>query len=408
MLAQRTRFLSFMPPQSSSVAKAGYAFDGIRAQIRDLHTETIANLALRARELGDVVALWYGEGDVVTPAFIRDAAKAALDEGLTFYIPDMRGYGPLTEALSDYQTRLHGQPFPVSRTTVTPGGMQALYMALELIVDVGTNVVYVAPQWPNIHNAVHLIGGEPRPVTLDFDGSWWLDLDRLFAACDARTRAIFLSTPSNPTGWTASRDEMDALIAFSRRTGIWIISDEVYGRLYFDGTVAPSILQVADDGDRALAVNSFSKAWAMTGWRIGWLTHPSGIADQLGAMTQYINSGTAGPIQAAATAAIRQGEPLIAEIRQRISTGLDIAYQRLPAMPGIVLPERPRGGMYVFFGFEGEDARHACTRILETARVGLAPGDLFGTTSKAFVRMCVCRDAGQIAMAVDRMLAIGN
>jgi aspartate aminotransferase len=396
-----------MPPQSLPVAKTRYAFEGIRAQIRDLHTENIASLAMRARELGDVIALWYGEGDVATPAFVCDAAKAALDEGLTFYIPDMRGYGPLIEALSEYQSRLHGRHIPISRTTVTPGGMQALYMALELLVDAGTNVVYVAPQWPNIHNAIHLIGGEPRPFALDFNGEWRLDLDRLFATCDARTRAIFLSTPSNPTGWTAKREEMSVLLEFSRRTGIWIISDEVYGRLCFDGNVAPSILQVAEDGDRVLSINSFSKAWAMTGWRIGWLTHPSGIADQLGAMTQYMNSGTAGPIQAGATAAIRQGEPLVEEIKQRISTGLDIVYQKLPSMPGIVLPKRPRGGMYVFFAFEGEgNAQRACGRILEKARVGLAPGHLFGDVAKAFVRMCVCREAGQISTAVDRMLDI--
>ncbi|RWB52428.1 MAG: aminotransferase class I/II-fold pyridoxal phosphate-dependent enzyme [Mesorhizobium sp.] len=401
--------MSFMLPQSSSAASARYAFEGVRAQIRDLHTENIANLALRARELGDVIALWYGEGDMVTPAFIRDAAKAAFDEGLTFYVPDMRGFGPLNDALSEYQTRIHDRPIPIARTTVTPGGMQALYLALELLVDTGTNVVYVAPQWPNIHNAIHLIGGEPRPFSLDFKGDWQLDLDRLFAACDARTRAIFLSTPSNPTGWTASREEMQALLEFSRRTGIWIISDEVYGRLYFDGDVAPSILQIAEDGDRVLSVNSFSKAWAMTGWRIGWLTHPSGVADQLGAMTQYVNSGTAAPIQAGAVAAIRQGEPLVEEIRQRITTGLDLAYDRLARIPGIVLPARPRGGMYAFFALEGEsDARRACARILETTRVGLAPGHLFGNSAAAFLRMCVCRDSGQIETALDRMVAAMN
>jgi aspartate aminotransferase len=398
-----------MPPQSSSVAKARYAFDGIRAQIRDLHTDTIANLALRARELGDVIALWYGEGDMVTPAFIRDAAKAALDEGLTFYIPNMRGHGPLNEALSDYQTRMHGQHIPIARTTVTPGGMQALYFALELLVDTGTNVVYIAPQWQNIHNAIHLIGGEPRPFALDFDGDWRLDLDRLFAACDARTRAIFLSTPANPTGWTATREELSALLEFSRRTGIWIISDEVYGRLYFDADVAPSVLQVAEDGDRVLSVNSFSKAWAMTGWRIGWLTHPSGVADQLGAMTQFANSGTSGPVQAGAVAAIRQGEPLVQEIRQRIKTGLDLAYDRLARIPGIVLPKKPRGGMYAFFALEGEnDASRVCADILEKAHVGLAPGHLFGQSGKAFIRMCVCRDRQQIATALDRMLDTMN
>jgi aspartate/methionine/tyrosine aminotransferase len=398
-----------MPPQSASQAKARYAFDGIRAQIRDLHTETIASLALRASQLGDVIALWYGEGDVVTPAFIRDAAKAAFDDGLTFYIPNMRGHGPLIEALSAYQERLHGQPFPTARTTVTPSGMQALYMALELLVDVGTNVVYVAPQWPNIHNAIHLIGGEPRPFSLDFTDDWKLDLDRLFATCDARTRAIFLSTPSNPTGWTATRAEMEALLEFSRRTGIWIISDEVYARLYFDGEVAPSILQVAEDGDRVLSVNSFSKAWAMTGWRVGWLTHPSGVADQLGAMTQYINSGTSGPIQAGAAAAIVHGEPLVHEIRERIRTGLDLAYDRLEKMPGIILPKKPRGGMYAFFALEGEaDARRACANILEQARVGLAPGHLFGSSSGAFMRMCVCRDSAQISAALERMAAMMN
>lgn len=396
-----------MPPQSSSQAKSRYAFDGIRAQIRDLHTENIANLAQRASQLGDVIPLWYGEGDVVTPAFIRDAAKAAFDDGLTFYIPNMRGYGPLIEALAHYQTRLHGQQIPIARTTVTPSGMQALYMALELLVDVGTNVVYVAPQWPNIHNAIHLIGGEPRPFSLDFTDDWKLDLDRLFASCDARTRAIFLSTPANPTGWTATRAEMEALLEFSRRTGIWIISDEVYARLYFDGEVAPSILQVAEDGDRVLSVNSFSKAWAMTGWRVGWLTHPSGVADQLGAMTQYINSGTSGPIQAGAAAAIRHGEPLVHEIRERIRTGLDLAYDRLAKMPGIVLPRKPRGGMYAFFAIEGEaDARRACANILEQARVGLAPGHLFGHSSSAFLRMCVCRDSAQISAALERMAAM--
>ncbi|RJT42739.1 aminotransferase class I/II-fold pyridoxal phosphate-dependent enzyme [Mesorhizobium waimense] len=398
-----------MLPQSSSLASARYAFDGVRAQIRDLHTENIANLAVRARELGDVIALWYGEGDMATPVFIRDAAKAAFDEGLTFYVPNMRGHAPLNEALSEYQTRIHGRPIPISRTTVTPGGMQALFLALDLLVDTGTNVVYVAPQWPNIHNAIHLIGGEPRPFSLDFKGDWQLDLERLFATCDARTRAIFLSTPSNPTGWTASREEMQALLDFSRRTGIWIISDEVYGRLYFDGDVAPSILQIAEDGDRVLSVNSFSKAWAMTGWRVGWLTHASGVADQLGAMTQYVNSGTAAPIQAGAVAAIRQGEPLVEEIRQRIKTGLDLAYGRLAEIPGIVLPKKPRGGMYAFFAMEGEsDARRVCAKILETAHVGLAPGHLFGNSSTAFLRMCVCRDRDQIATALERMVAAMN
>lgn len=398
--------MSLMPTDLSTDAlKKRHAFDGIRAQIRDLHTENIAVLAARARELGGVIPLWFGEGDIVTPPFIRDAAKAALDDGQTFYIPNMRGSAPLIEALSAYQSALHGRDIPIERATIAPGGMQALYLALSLLVDVGTNVVYVAPQWPNIHNAIHLVGGEPRAVPLGFDTDWRLDLDRLFAACDARTRAIFLSTPSNPTGWTASRAEMQALLDFSRRTGIWIISDEVYNRLYFEGPSAPSILEIAEDGDRVLAVNSFSKAWAMTGWRLGWLTHPTGVADQLAAMTQYANSGTPGFVQAAGATALREGEPLVAEIVGRIRAGLDLTYDRLAEIPGIILPEKPRGGMYAFFALDGQsDSREACAMILEKSRVGLAPGYLFGASSGAFLRMCVCRDIAQISTALDRMV----
>lgn len=397
-----------LPPPRIRLANdlASDPFLGIRPQIQDLRTENIAAMAVRARELGDVIPLWYGEGDMVTPAFIREAAKASFDAGNTFYIPNMRGMASLNDALAAYQSRVHGRPIGIERSTIAPGGMQALYLALSLLVDVGTNVVYVDPQWPNIHNAIHMLGGEPRPVSLDFDTDFRLDLDKLFARCDARTRAIFLSTPSNPTGWTASRAEMEALLDFSRRTGIWIISDEVYGRLYFEGDVAPSILQIADEGDRALSVNSFSKAWAMTGWRVGWLSHPAGVAKELAAMTQYMNSGTAGPIQAGAAAALTQGEPLVAEIRARVKAGLDVAYDRLAGIPGIILPDKPRGGMYAFFAFEGEpDSRAVCARILESARVGLAPGQLFGDASRAFLRMCVFRETAQIETALDRMVA---
>lgn len=383
---------------------ADYALQGIRPQIQDMVTENIAVLAVKAKALEGVIPLWYGEGDMVTPQFIRDAAKASLDEGNTFYVPDMRGLGSLTEALSLYQTRLHGREIAVNRSTVTPGGMQSVYLAMQLLVDVGSNVVYVEPQWPNIHNAIHLVGGEPRPVALKFDGAWRLDLDAVFDRCDARTRAIFLSTPSNPLGWTASEEELQALLDFSRRTGIWIICDEVYGRLYFKGDVAPSILRLADDGDRVISVNSFSKAWAMTGWRVGWMTHPSGIADQLGAMTQYVNSGTSAFVQAGANVALRQGEQLVSEIRDRARTGLDIAYDALSKVPAFKLPPKPDGGMYVFFSVEGEaDSGAACARILDKARVGLAPGYLFGEASRSFLRMCVLRDAKQISTAVERM-----
>lgn len=383
-----------------------FAFRGVRAQIRDLKTENIAALAVRAKALEGVVPLWYGEGDVVTPAFVREAAKAAMDAGKTFYEPDMRGTAGLVAALSDYQSRLYGRPIGTDRSTVTPGGMQAVHLALSLVAEPGTNVVYVEPQWPNIAAAIHLAGAEPRPVPLAFDTDWRLDLDRLFAACDARTRAIMFSSPSNPCGFTVTRDEMRALLDFSRRTGIWIISDEVYGRLWFDADAAPSILEIAEPDDRAMAIQSFSKAWAMTGWRIGWLVHPASVSRQVSAMTQYVNSGVSPFVQAGAEAAIRDGEPFVAEVKARISRGLDIAYDKLGRLNSVELPDKPKGGMYAFFRLKNEpDAEAACLRILEEARVGLAPGHLFGAVGRPYLRMCVFRDPAVVETAVDRIAA---
>ena len=377
----------------------------IRPLISDLPTENIAELAVRAQQLGDVIPLWYGEGDLVTPEFVRDAAKQALDEGRTFYIPNMRGLPALSEALADYQSALHGVPIAVERSTVTPGGMQALLLALELIVDLGQNVVYVEPQWPNIHNLIHLSGGEPRPVPLAVvNGDWKLDLDRIKAACDARTRAIVFSTPANPTGWVASREDLEALLAFGRERGIWIISDEVYGRLYFEGRVAPSILQIADPEDLVLSINSFSKAWAMTGWRVGWLTHPASVAPELAAMTQYMNSGSSGILQAGALAALTQGEDLVEQMRERCRNGIDLAYETLSGLADVQLPAKPKGGMYTFFSLASEpDSGAACRRILDTTRVGLAPGYLFGDSSRSHLRMCICRNPIQLQAALNRM-----
>ncbi|GGK21715.1 pyridoxal phosphate-dependent aminotransferase [Salinarimonas ramus] len=400
---------------SDTGAPAGYprnlprppAAERVRPLIRDLSTENIAELAVRAREIGDVIPLWYGEGDLVTPAFIRDAAKAAFDAGQTFYVPDMRGAPALTQALAAYQTRLHGRPIARERSTVTPGGMQALALALQLVLDPGRNVVYLEPQWPNIANLIHLSGGEGRAVPLAFrDGDWRLDMDAVIAACDARTTAIVFSTPANPTGWTASREDLAALLAFGRERGIWIVSDEVYNRLYWDGPSAPSILEIAEDEDLVLSINSFSKAWAMTGWRVGWLVHPLSVAPQLAAMTQYMNSGIAATIQAGATVAIEQGEELVATMRERCREGVDLAYAALSQVPDVRLPTKPRGGMYVFFSLASEpDSAIACRRILEEAHVGLAPGWFFGAPARPYLRMCVARDPVQLESALDRMVA---
>lgn len=380
----------------------------LRPQVQDLVSENIASLAAEAGPLDGMIPLWYGEGDLPTPTFVRDAAKQALDAGRTFYVPDMRGNAELVAALSAYQTRLYSQHIGTDRTTVQPGGMQAMLAALGLVCDLGTNVVYVEPQWPNSHHCIHLLGGEPRPVPLRLnDAGWRLDLDRVFARCDARTRAILFSSPANPTGWTATRAELQTLLDFSRDRGIWIIADEVYARLFWAADAAPSMLEIAGPEDLVLCVNSFSKAWAMTGFRIGWLTHPASVSARVSALTQYMNSGSPDFIQVAAAAALNGGEAFAATMRDRCHAGLTLAYERLGQSPLFRLPPMPEGGMYAFFRVDGwPDSRAACVDVLRRARVGLAPGALFGETASAHLRMCVARDPQQLSTALDRLAAL--
>ena len=383
------------------------ALPKVRSNLVDLETENIAALATRAAGIEDLIQLWYGEGDLVTPEPIRAAAQDSLARGETFYVPQMAGRPDLVSALTTYQNRLHRIEIDDTRSTVTPGGMQAVHLAFSLMLEAGTNAVYVEPQWPNIRHAIQLAGAEARPVALELkDDTWTLDLDRLFDRCDARTRAIILSTPSNPCGWTASHELFEQLLAFSRKTGIWIISDEVYSRLTESEKAAPSLLQVAEPEDLALCINGFSKGWAMTGWRIGWLNHPTSVAPVVLAMTQYINSGTAPFVQAGAVAALEQGEPYVAEVRDRIRNGMDTAYKVLGNSNRLKLPKKPLGGMYVFFSVADQpDAQALCADLVSSAHVGLAPGGMFGAAFKDHVRMCVAREPEQIEIACQRIVS---
>ncbi|MEO1104767.1 MAG: aminotransferase class I/II-fold pyridoxal phosphate-dependent enzyme, partial [Pseudomonadota bacterium] len=365
----------------------------------------IADLATKANALCGVIRLWYGEGDVVTPDFIKAAAANALTEGRTFYEPDMRGAAALREALATYQSTLHGREIGEDRSAVQPGGMQTLHVAMMLVCDPGQSVVVVEPQWPNIRHVVTLAGGRAVSVPLDMTDRPTLDLDRLFDACDTDTAAICFSTPANPTGWSASREELTAILEFARARGIWVISDEVYNRLWFGNERgAPSLVALAEPEDKVLTVNSFSKAWAMTGWRVGWLVHPPSVGGKLAAVTQYVNSGTAPFVQAAAATALTEGEPLVAQIRDRCRDGLDAAYETIARTDAIHLPAKPRGGMYAFFRLKGEDdSRAACAKILEAAQVGLAPGFMFGPAGRAWLRMCVCRETETVREAGARI-----
>jgi aspartate aminotransferase len=260
----------------------------IRRVVRELPASRIRQVSLAARGVDDVIALWFGEGDEVTPAFIRDAAAAALHRGETFYGPNL-GAPELRAAIQRYLQRIYAAEVGLERIAVSASGMNALMINAQCLAGHGDSAVVIGPVWPNIENAIAAIGATVRRVDLapTDDGGWRLDLDRVIDACDATTRLVFVNSPGNPTGWVASDAELRALLDLARARGLWLVADEVYGRLTFDAPHAPSLVTLADADDPVVIVNSLSKAWSMTGWRLGWIVAPRELLAVLEKMTEF-------------------------------------------------------------------------------------------------------------------------
>ena len=377
----------------------------LRAEARDAPESGIVEVFNYGRNREGLIPLWVGEGDLPTPAFISDAAVKSLRDGETFY-PYQRGLPELRAALARYHQKIYGRAFDVERFFVTSGGMPAIQMATRLVSGSGDEVIVPTPAWPNFAAAVGIAGATPVEVPMTFgNAGWTLDLDRLFAAVTPRTTAIFLNSPSNPTGWTAGLDELRAMLAFARERGLWIVADEVYHRYFYAGDRSPSFYDIADPDDRLLHVNTMSKNWAMTGWRIGWLSAPPALGPVIENLIQYSSSGTAAFMQRAATVALDEGDDFIALQVARARTGRDIVVSGLGATGRVRFAE-PEGAFYLFFSVDGEtDTRKLAFRLIEEANVGLAPGAAFGGAGAGFLRLCFARDAGQMRTATERLAA---
>jgi aspartate aminotransferase len=380
------------------------ALDGARAHIRDISLENIAGLAKDRFGDASVIPLWFGEGDVPAPAFIGEAMNRAIAAGHVFYT-HQNGIPELRETLAAYLSGLGAQPVGPERITVTASGMNAIMLALTLICEAGDNIVAVDPVWPNTGGMASLLGAEVRSVRMDAGpAGWTLDPAKLAAGLDARTRAVFFASPGNPTGAMVPLEVQAAVLKLCRERGVWLIADEVYNRLAFGLSSAPTILDIAEPEDRLIVINSFSKSWAMTGWRLGWMVHPPSLGPTLAMLTQYTTSGVTTFLQHAGVAAIREGEPFVASMRAYCEAGMDIVCDALERSPRVRMGPRPKAGMYAFFEVDGmPDARQACLDILAATGVGLAPGIFFGPGSESFLRACVCRAPDALRQAMQRL-----
>ncbi|MEO0392310.1 MAG: pyridoxal phosphate-dependent aminotransferase [Pseudomonadota bacterium] len=384
----------------------------LRPAARQAPPSGIVEMVNHGLERDGLIPLWAGEGDVPTPAFIREAAAASLAAGDTFYTYQ-RGIPPLRQALSDYMTRLYseGFPFDPDRFYVTGSGMQAIQIAIACVAGPGTSVVLPTPAWPNFAAAVGLSGAEAIAVPMDHaDGHWQLDIDALFNAVRDDTKAIFINSPGNPTGWTATEEELQQILSRARRAGLWIIADEIYGRFYYgqanDGFRADSFHDLAEPDDQILYVNTMSKNWAMTGWRIGWIEAPPILGDTIENLIQYSTSGVATFVQKGAVTALNAGDDFITEQVARAREGRDIVAQMLSTLPR-VQSSPPDGAFYYFFAVDGvDDARQLGFDLIDQAGVGLAPGTAFGPGGERFMRLCFIRQARGLREAMARIHAM--
>ena len=377
----------------------------VRPRIQNLQASLIAEVAILGMGDPEVLPLWFGEGDLPTPRFITEAAARALEAGETFYTFE-RGVPALRQALAEYETRLHAKPVAASRIVVTTAGMQAIMLTVQALVDPGDNVLVVSPVWPNAAATIEIMGGEPRAVALGRreDGGFRLDLAALDRARDGRTKAIFLNSPSNPTGGVMTRAEGEALLDFTRRHGLYLIADEVYARVIYDGTVAPSLLDIAEPEDRVVVVNSFSKAWAMTGWRLGWLVAPPEIVEVMGKLVQYNVSGAPTFIQHAAVTAVREGEDFTRSMTERYRAGRALVLDALRGLNRVQVSP-PDGAFYAFIKVDGvTDSVAFAKEILAKTKVGLAPGAAFGLGGEGHLRLCFAASADRLQPALERLV----
>lgn len=375
----------------------------LRAEARLAPDSGISTIIDYGRGRPGLIPMWAGEGDLATPDFITNAAIAGLQAGETFYTWQ-RGLPDLRQALADYHRRHFGHPAAPDEFLVTGSGMHAIQMALQATAGAGDDAVYLSPAWPNFAAAAGVMGARPVPVELSFsDRGWILDIERLAAAITPRTRVLFVNSPSNPTGWTADRETLSAILSLARKHGLWIIADEIYALFHYDGSRAASFLDVMEPDDRVIFVNSFSKNWAMTGWRVGWMRiHPS-LQQTFENLIQYSNSGVPQFLQRGAVAALEGGDQFVASQVERAATAREMVCCILGATNRVRLSP-PAGAFYLFFAVDGlPDARAAAREIVDRANVGLAPGTAFGAGGDGYLRLCFHRRLDQVEEAAQRL-----
>ena len=364
----------------------------------------MVQIATIAEGMPGSLKLCYGESDMPTPRFIIAAMTEAALGGHTFYT-HTAGYRELRQAIANKIFDLHQVRYDVPEIMATVGGTMAIYAAIRTFVGRGDNAVIVSPAYAIFSNGVIMSGGEPRPASLALQGNRFvLDLDRVRAAIDTNTRMLIVNSPSNPTGWVISEDEQRALAAIAEQHDLVILADEVYERLIYDGSsIAPSFARIIPDRDRLIVINSFSKTYNMTGWRLGWAQSSARTIKTMYQAAEFITSNPAAMVQQAGIVALRDGESYIAELRDHYAQRRAQVKAALESMPGVSLPD-PQGAFYAFpkFSVSTDSTAFTAALVRETG-VALAPGVGFGSDGEGYIRVCFASTEATVGEALARI-----
>ncbi len=397
------------------------AHQTLRPTIQSLAGSQIREVVNAAMDRPDMLKFWFGESDQVTHPAVCAAAVASLSRGETFYAANL-GLPILREAIAGYMARLHGSnhnKVDVHRMAVTSGGVNALMLATQAVVNAGDEVVCVTPIWPNLPQQSIIMGARVKAVALyPHDGEWKLSMEELCAAITPSTKLLLVNAPNNPTGWTLTHQEQQTILQHCRTTGTWIIADEVYERLYYEPIdaidnphgCAPSFLDIAVPEDRLMVTHSFSKTFLMTGWRLGWLVVPPSVLDAVGKLIEFNTSCAPSFVQYAALEALQREAEITPALVAHFKRCRDILIPLLQSLPHVQV-RAAKGGMYAFFKISGFDDSLALTkRLVSEAGLGLAPGSAFDlapdSTASGWMRWCFAStDTRRLEQGVERLRA---
>jgi len=365
----------------------------------------------RIRELADVAfamegvfKLHFGESNMPTPQYLKKAAFQAMNDGYTFYTENA-GLPSLREAIADKYVQLHNVNLnPQSEIVVTASGVQALNVSIRCVIDPGDEAIVLTPNWPNASAIVSLFGGHPVEIALFYNGKRFeIDFVALEAALTPNTKLLVYASPSNPLGWVAKTSDQEALLNFCRRNNLWLLADEVYERIYYSGPVAPSILRLCNRDDAVIVVQSFSKSYCMTGWRLGWVAARQDLAKKATQLNEFIVSHAPSMVQRAGETALKDGDDEVYSMVKSLQKRVNFCFDALDSMDSVSVAE-PEGAFYLFPKIAGvTDSFSFALTLLKETQVSVAPGNAFGNGGEGAVRICCAADRSVLEPAMEKI-----